>query len=80
MKREPHTFTVIFTPEAEGGFTVTVPSLPGCVSYGNNLVEARSMISEAVQAYLESLEKHSSEVDDSFIPLSSDTFVGTVTV
>ena len=30
-------YNLIFKPEAEGGFTVIVPSLPGCVTYGKNL-------------------------------------------
>ena len=33
-------YNVILRPEPEGGFTVVVPSLPGCVTYGRNLKEA----------------------------------------
>lgn len=41
-----------FTKEPEGGYTVTVPSLPGCVSYGKTFEEAIEMIKDAMQGYL----------------------------
>ncbi len=52
------TYNLIFNAEPEGGFTVTVPSLPGCVTYGKNLTEAKKMAKEAIGAYLASLKKH----------------------
>jgi len=48
-------FSVVFRPEPEGGFTVTVPSLPGCVTYGKNLIQARRMAEEAISLYLEDM-------------------------
>jgi len=42
-----------FEPSDEGGYTVYVPSLPGCISEGDTLEEARSNIREAIQLYLE---------------------------
>lgn len=41
-----------FTKEPEGGYTVTIPSLPGCVSYGRTFEEAIDMIKDAMQGYL----------------------------
>ena len=41
-----------FTKEPEGGYTVTVPSLPGCVSYGKTFEQAIEMIKDAIQGYL----------------------------
>lgn len=52
------TYNLIFNPEPEGGFTVIVSSLPGCVTYGKNLTEAKKMAKEAINAYLASLKKH----------------------
>ena len=49
-------YNVIFKPEVEGGFTVIVPALPGCVSYGKNLTQARTMARDAITAYLTSLK------------------------
>ena len=48
-------YKVIFEPQEEGGYTVTVPSLPGCISEGNSYEEALANIKEAMALYLESL-------------------------
>ena len=44
---------VILEPSDEGGYTVSVPALPGCISEGNNIDEALSNIQEAIELYLE---------------------------
>ena len=54
---EDHTYTVVFEPEEGGGYTVTCPSLPGLVTYGDTLEEARAMAADAIACYLESLRK-----------------------
>lgn len=41
-----------FAKEPEGGYTVTVPSLPGCVSYGRTFEQAIEMTKDAMQGYL----------------------------
>lgn len=50
-------FEAIFTLQEEGGFTVEVPDLPGCISEGDTLEEAEVNIQEAVELYLETLEE-----------------------
>ena len=50
-------YSVIYTPAEEGGYVVTCPALPGVVTEGDSLEEARAMAQEAVRAYLESLQK-----------------------
>ena len=52
-----HRFTVNLVPAEEGGYTVTVPVLPGCVSEGDTYEEALENIKEAIHAYIESLQK-----------------------
>jgi predicted RNase H-like HicB family nuclease len=47
---------VILEPSEEGGYTVTVPSLPGCISEGGTREEALCNIREAIELYLESIE------------------------
>ena len=69
-----YTFNVVFRPEPEGGFTAFVPSLPGCVTYGETLEEAKKMIREAMDLYLETV-RDSSE----FIVDDSRTFTTTLT-
>ena len=48
-------YTVVYEPQPEGGYTVTVPALPGCVTEGDTLDEARTMAEDAIRAYCESL-------------------------
>ena len=46
---------IIFEPSDEGGFTVYVPSLPGCISEGDTKEDALANIREAISLYLESV-------------------------
>ncbi|OGO05070.1 MAG: hypothetical protein A2Y60_07700 [Chloroflexi bacterium RBG_13_54_9] len=46
-------YNAIFTAEKEGGYSVYVPDLPGCVSQGETFEEARNNIKEAIELYLE---------------------------
>ena len=57
-----HRFKIILQSEPEGGFTVLVPSLPGCVTYGRTLKEAKTMAKDAVLAYLASLKKRGESI------------------
>jgi predicted RNase H-like HicB family nuclease len=57
-----HRFTAVFEPAEDGGYVVTVPALPGLVTEGESLEEARRMVKEAVLGYLESLRKHGDEI------------------
>ena len=50
------TLKVVVETSEEGGFTVYVPALPGCVSEGETIEEAMANIREAVELYLEPLE------------------------
>lgn len=47
---------VILEPSEEGGYTITVPSLPGCISEGESREEALRNIREAIELYLEQVE------------------------
>lgn len=47
---------VLLYPESDGGWVVECPSLPGCVSQGDNRDEAVDNIKEAIEAYIEALE------------------------
>ncbi len=53
---------VVLEPSDEGGYTVHVPSLPGCISEGDSLEDALANIREAIEVYLEPVE------DDIVIP------------
>lgn len=49
-------FRIILEPSDEGGYTAYVPSLPGCISEGDNAEDALANIREAIELYLEPVE------------------------
>lgn len=49
--------TVLFEPAEEGGYVVTCPSLPGLVTEGDTLEEARQMAADAIRGYLQILSE-----------------------
>jgi predicted RNase H-like HicB family nuclease len=59
------TYNILLQPEPEGGYTVTCPSLPGLVIYGETLEEARVRATEAIEAYLESLQAENEPIPES---------------
>lgn len=50
-------YTVVLEPANEGGYTVTVPALPGCISEGDTYEEALENIKDAIQLYLRAIAK-----------------------
>ncbi|UMX47726.1 MAG: type II toxin-antitoxin system HicB family antitoxin [Candidatus Nealsonbacteria bacterium DGGOD1a] len=55
-KKKIFEYTVLFTPDEKSGyFVVEVPALPGCVTQGKNLAEAKKNVREAIELYLETL-------------------------
>jgi len=55
FRSKEYSFTVIYEPIKEGGYKVTVPLLPGLVTYGRTLEEARKMAKDAIRCYIEGL-------------------------
>ena len=68
-------YRILLRKEPEGGYTVSVPSLPGCVTYGDAIKEAIAMAKEAIELYIESLREHNEE-----IPTEEETLEYTVMV
>ncbi len=50
-------YTVVLEEAEEGGYTVTVPALPGCISEGDSYDEALENITDAIQLYLRAVTK-----------------------
>jgi antitoxin HicB len=49
-------YTIILEPDAEeGGYAVTVPALPGCITQGDTVEECIERAKEAIAGYIESL-------------------------
>ena len=55
-------YRVLLRKEPEGGYTAIVPTLPGCVTFGDTIEEAITMAKEAIELYLESLKEHGEEI------------------
>ena len=56
MNKRHYIYTIILHPDSEeGGYTVTVPVLPGCVTQGETLEEAIAMAKDAIRLHIESL-------------------------
>ena len=53
---ETYDYTVVYTPDPDGGYVVTVPLL-GIATQGETIEEARSMAADAIRGYVESLKK-----------------------
>ncbi len=68
-------YTVLFQPAAEGGFVVTCPALPGLVTEGDTLEEARAMAQDAILAYLESLRKDHLPIPSDRMPVKEEVRV-----
>jgi len=57
VETHEYRYTVLFEPADEGGYVVTCPALPGLVTEGDSLEEARAMAADAIRGYLEALAK-----------------------
>jgi len=58
------TYKILLQKEPEGQYTATVPALPGCISYGENIDHAISMVKEAIELYIEELGERGEEIPD----------------
>lgn len=68
-------YRILLRKEPASGYTVIVPTLPGCITYGDTIDEAIKMAKEAIELYIESLKIHGEE-----IPTEEDTLEYTLTI
>ena len=69
-----HKYTVILEPNyPEEGYTVRVPALPGCITYGRTKKEALARAKEAIEGFIEGLEKAGEPVPDEVAPVEMET-------
>ncbi len=67
-------YTVVLEPNhPEEGYTVRVPALPGCVTYGRTRDEALSRAREAIEGFVEGLRKAGEPVPEEVAPAELDT-------
>ncbi|KAF5435866.1 putative nuclease of the RNAse H fold, HicB family [Candidatus Methanophagaceae archaeon] len=57
-------YEVVIEPGEDGWLVVTVPALPGCITQGKDLEETLKNAKEAIEAYLESIEKNNQPVPE----------------
>lgn len=58
MKQENiQSYITVFEEESDGGYSVSVPALPGCFSQGDTFEEARKNIEEAIRLYIEDADE-----------------------
>ena len=62
------TYTVVVVREKDGRYSVVVPALPGCATWGQTLPQALHMAEEAILAYIDGLESLGRPV-----PVDTDT-------
>jgi antitoxin HicB len=68
------TYTFVFTPEPEGGYTVTCPALPGLVTHGETLDEARRMARDAMEGLIEVMSERGEAIPESDAPQAVPRF------
>jgi antitoxin HicB len=59
-----YTYKIHLNKLPEGGYAVNVPSLPGCLTYGENVDEALAMAKEAIELYIEELQDRGEIIPD----------------
>ncbi len=75
MPRETvYNYVAVLDPAKEGGFNVSFPALPGCVTFGNNLSHAKRMAKEALTLWIEELLHRKKKIP------SADTGVAKITI
>jgi len=62
--KKAYAYQINLIPEKEGGYTVLVPSLQGCVSYGGTIEDATKNAAEAIELHLENLAAHKLPIPD----------------
>jgi antitoxin HicB len=58
------TYKILMHKEPEGSYTVSVPALPGCLTYGDTVEHAIQMAQEAIELYIEELQERGEEIPD----------------
>lgn len=69
MEKHRRHYTLVLVPEpTTGGFSVLVPTLPGCFTHGSSIEECKARAEEAITVYIESLQAHGEPVPEEVSP------------
>ena len=75
LRVKKYIYKIHLDPEPEGGFTVTVPALSGCVTWGKDYDHALAMAQEAIEGYLEVLAKEGKPIPEEAVTTPVDTLI-----
>jgi predicted RNase H-like HicB family nuclease len=56
--KKVHSYQINLIPDGQSGYTVLVPALPGCISFGQTVGQATGYAREAIELHLENLAAH----------------------
>jgi len=73
-----YTYKILLHKEIDGGFTVSVPALPGCITFGEDVDEALAMAKEAIELYIEELQERGEAIPDDSNTLEYSLNLGTI--
>ena len=69
-------YTIVLEPNyPEEGYTVRVPALPGCITYGRTREEALERAKEAIKGFIEGLQKAGDPIPEEVAPAELETVV-----
>lgn len=58
------TYKILLHKEPEGTYTVSVPALPGCITYGETVEHSLQMAKEAIELYVAELKERGENIPD----------------
>jgi antitoxin HicB len=62
--QKTRTYRIVLRKEPEGAYTALVPSLPGCITWGENVEHALEMAKEAIEGYISVLQEEGQPIPD----------------
>ncbi len=74
-RKKAYFYQINLIPEKEGGYTVLVPLLPGCLSYGESVEQATANAREAIELHQENLFAHGEPIPEGYesVPVFTTT-------
>lgn len=73
MRQKSYTYSIVLTPAEEGGYTVIVPALAGCVTEGDTVEEALTNAREAITLTIDALTAHGDPIPHESSPALAST-------
>lgn len=62
--QKTRTYRIVLKKEPEGVYTALVPSLPGCITWGETVEQALEMVKDAIEGYISVLQEEGESIPD----------------